>query len=43
MLGIGDTEMEENGRAEKLKGDGGATQRLSITGSGCHTLAGGTG
>ena len=34
--------MEENGRAEKPKGDGGATQRLGTTGRCCHTLAGGT-
>lgn len=34
--------MEENGRAEKPQGDGGATQRLGTTGRCCHTLAGGT-
>lgn len=34
--------IEENGRAEKPKGDGGATQRLGTTGRCCHTLAGGT-
>ena len=41
-MGTGDTEVEENGRAEKLKGDDGATQRSAATGTGCHTLAGGT-